>query len=68
MSARTNFFNFFKRSDKEMSERFKSVDLLGKKIASCTEQLQLSEHNIVKAKVLEATQTVVIHRFYNRSM
>ncbi|VDM23359.1 unnamed protein product [Hydatigera taeniaeformis] len=44
--------------DKEIAGRFASIELLGKKITDATEQLCVSEHNIVKAKVMDATRAV----------
>nr|CDS15962.1 hypothetical protein EgrG_000837300 [Echinococcus granulosus] len=46
------------KSDKEIVGRSTSTESLVKKITDVTERLRLSEHNIVKAKVLEATQTL----------
>ena len=52
-------FFAYKRLDKDITQRSMNIDLLFKKISGLAEQLRLSEHSIVKTKVLEATQTVV---------
>ncbi|KAL5112792.1 hypothetical protein TcWFU_008707 [Taenia crassiceps] len=46
------------KSDKEIAGRSANIDSLVKKTTDVTEQLRILEHNIVKAKVLDATQAL----------